>query len=77
MTLPKEPTMMRRKPAPAPQPGTLAQQKADFTAEGSPPPRKAATSVPVTTDKTAPARAPTRATPARKGPPVDRTRWQR
>jgi hypothetical protein len=34
-------------------------------------------SVPVTTDKTAPARAPTRATPARKGPPVGRTRWQR
>lgn len=39
---------------------TLAQQQADFTAEGSPPPGRVATSVPVT--------APTRkAAAARKG----------
>lgn len=69
--------MTRRKPTPAPEPATLAQQEADFTAEGSPAPGKVATSIPATTDKAAPARAPTRATPARKGPPVGRTRWQR
>lgn len=40
----------------------LAQQQADFTAEGSPPPREVATSVPIATNKTAKAtsRAPLR-----------------
>ena len=35
-------------PAPTPAPKTLAQEKADFTAEGSPPPGKVAGSVPTT-----------------------------
>jgi hypothetical protein len=34
-------------PAPAPEPATLAEQKSDFTAEGSPPPGKVSTSIPV------------------------------
>ena len=33
---------------PAPVPATLAEQKADFTAEGSPPPGKVSTTAPVT-----------------------------
>ncbi|MBT9594758.1 MAG: hypothetical protein IV094_02070 [Vitreoscilla sp.] len=41
-----------KKPGPRPQrdrpPKTLAQQKADFTAEGSPPPGQVATSMPAT-----------------------------
>ena len=35
-------------PLPVPLPATLAEQKADFTAEGSPPPGKVATTEPVT-----------------------------
>lgn len=53
------------KPAPTPVPAskTLAEQKADFTAEGSPPPGKVSTTVPVAspepgqTNPPAPARA--------------------
>lgn len=69
--------MIRPKPTPPIKPSTLAQQQADFTAEGSPPPGKVAASAPVTPRETAasPATAPAR--PARKGPPVGRSRWQR
>ena len=37
-------------PAPAPVPATLTEQKADFTAEGAPPPGKVATTPPVSKD---------------------------
>ena len=40
--------MTPRSPHPAPLPPTLADQKADFTAEGSPPPGKVATTPPLT-----------------------------
>ena len=40
--------MTRRAPHPAPVPPTLADQKADFTAEGSPPPGKVANTPPLT-----------------------------
>jgi hypothetical protein len=68
--------MIVRKPQLPPRAKTLAQQQADFTAEGSPPPGHVAASTPVTEHKTAgtPA-APT--TPARKGPLMGRSRWQR
>lgn len=36
----------------------LAQQQADFTAEGSPPPREVTTSVPIATKETAKAASP-------------------
>jgi hypothetical protein len=48
---------------------TLRQQQADFTAEGSPPPGKVATSVPVATHKTTKAMSPATARGARKSPP--------
>ncbi|HSV46096.1 MAG TPA: hypothetical protein VLJ58_09920 [Ramlibacter sp.] len=64
--------MIRRKPTQPIKPSTLAQQQADFTAEGSPPPGNVAASGPVTAR---PSPAPAR--PARKGPPVGRSRWQR
>ena len=35
-------------PAPAPVPATLAEQKSDFTAEGSPPPGKVSSTTPLT-----------------------------
>ena len=35
-------------PAPAPVPATLAEQKADFTAEGAPPPGKVSNKTPLT-----------------------------
>ena len=41
-------------PKPAPVPPTLADQKADFTAEGAPPPGKVATTAPVTPAAEAP-----------------------
>ena len=41
-------------PAPAPVPATLTEQKADFTAEGSPPPGKVATTPPVSKDAVKP-----------------------
>ena len=41
-------------PAPAPVPATLTEQKADFTAEGAPPPGKVATTPPVSKDAVAP-----------------------
>lgn len=69
--------MIVRKPPLSPKPKTLAQQQADFTAEGSPPPGKVAASIPVTAQKAAGSPAPQRATPARKGPLVGRSRWQR
>lgn len=68
---------MVHKPRMSPQPKTLAQQQADFTAEGSPPPDNVAASIPVTVQKAAASPAPQRATPARKGPLVGRSRWQR
>lgn len=40
--------MPKRPPAPVAVLPTLAEQKADFTAEGSPPPGKVATAVPTT-----------------------------
>jgi hypothetical protein len=45
-------------PEPAPAPKTLTEQKADFTAEGSPPPGKVSTSLPAGS-----------AAPAKTGPP--------
>jgi hypothetical protein len=68
--------MIVRKPPLSPKPKTLAQQQADFTAEGSPPPGNVAASIPVTAQKVAGSPAP-RTTPARKGPLVGRSRWQR
>ncbi|HSB23701.1 MAG TPA: hypothetical protein VLE94_11415 [Burkholderiaceae bacterium] len=68
---------IRRKPAQPIKPSTLAQQQSDFTAEGSPPPGKVAALGPVTAKETAALPAPARAHPARKGPPVGRSRWQR
>jgi len=68
---------IRRKPTQPIKPSTLAQQQADFTAEGSPPPGKVAASAPITTGETAALPAPARVQPARKGPPVGRSRWQR
>jgi len=65
---------VRRKPT---QPSTLVQQQSDFTAEGSPPPGKVAASGPVTASEAAALPAPAPARPARKGPPVGRSRWQR
>lgn len=55
------------KPAatPVPAPKTLAEQKSDFTAEGSPPPGKVSTSTPDTPaepDKATQPRKPVRAT---------------
>lgn len=50
--------MTKTKVAPAPEPATLADQKSDFTAEGSPPPGKVSTSPPLTvrdTSQTRPA----------------------
>ena len=68
--------MIVRKPPLSPKPKTLAQQQADFTAEGSPPPGKVAASIPVTAQKAAGSPAP-RTTPARKGPLPGRSPWQR
>ena len=53
--------MTPRAPHPAPPPPTLADQKADFTAEGSPPPGKVASTPPLTPAALAtpaPSRAP-------------------
>ena len=69
--------MIQRKPAQPPKPKTLGQQHDDFTAEGSPPPGKVATSIPVTTHRAEGSRAARRVSPPRKGPPVGRSRWQR
>ena len=55
--------MTLRAPHPAPLPPTLADQKADFTAEGSPPPGKVASTPPLTLAGLAtlePARSPKR-----------------
>ena len=41
-------------PAAVPAPATLTEQKADFTAEGAPPPGKVATTPPVSKDAVAP-----------------------
>jgi len=65
--------MIRRKPPLTLKSKTLAQQQADFAAEGSPAPGNVAASIPVTPQKA----VGTRATPARKGPLVGRSRWQR
>ena len=67
---------IRRKPTQPIKPSTLAQQQADFTAEGSPPPGKVAAAEPVSVKEAATVPAPARATPGRKGP-VGRSRWQR
>jgi hypothetical protein len=61
------------KPAatPVPEPKTLSEQKADFTAEGSPPPGKVATTTPETSAeqaKAAPPRRPVRETIRLKRP---------
>ncbi|HEU5296674.1 MAG TPA: hypothetical protein VFU71_17970 [Burkholderiaceae bacterium] len=69
--------MIRPKPKRPIKPSTLAQQQADFTAEGSPPPGKVAASEPVSVKEAATVLAPARAQPARKGPAVGRSRWQR
>ena len=47
---------------------SLTQQQTDFTSEGSPPPGKVATSVPVATHKTTKATSPATARGARKSP---------
>jgi hypothetical protein len=54
-----------------PKVSTLTQQQADFTAEGSPPPGKVATSVPVATTK---ATSPASVRGARKSPSSRRGR---
>jgi hypothetical protein len=71
--------MILSKPTHPPKLRTLAQQHDDFTAEGSPPPDKVATTIPATTatPKVSALPMPQRATPARKGPLVGRSRWQR
>jgi hypothetical protein len=69
--------MIQRKPAQAVKPSTLAQQQSDFTAEGSPPPGHVAAAAPLTAKVTTAVTASAPARPARKGPPVGRTRWQR
>jgi len=69
--------MIRRKPPQPIKASTLAQQQADFTAEGSPPPGKVAASEPVSVKQAATMPAPARAQPVRKGPAVGRSRWQR
>jgi len=73
--------MIRPKPTQPIKPSTLAQQQADFTAEGSPPPDNVnvATSESASVNKTAtvPVPARPRAQPVRKGPAVGRSRWQR
>ena len=63
--------MIRLAPPRAPKVKNLAQQKSDFTSEGSPPPGKVDTSVPVTADKTTKAvsRAPATAPGAHKRAP--------
>jgi hypothetical protein len=68
---------IRRKPTQPIKPSTLAQQESDFTAEGSPPPRKMAESGHAQVRETATLPVPTRVQPVRKGPPVGRSRWQR
>ncbi len=60
--------MNRLSPKRARKVSTLTQQQADFTAEGSPPPGKVATSVPVATHKTTKATSPATARGARKSP---------
>ena len=60
--------MNRLSPKRAHKVSTLTQQQADFTAEGSPPPGKVATSVPVATHKTTKATSPATARGARKSP---------
>jgi|GEM_PF-3050922 len=50
--------MIRPTPTTTSEDKSLAQQKADFTSEGSPPPGKVDTSTPVTADKTTKARPP-------------------
>ena len=69
--------MTARKPTPASQPATPAKRETDSAAAGAPPAQDTAAPAPATAGKSAPARAAKRATPARKGPPVGRTRWQR
>lgn len=55
-------------PVPAPAPATLAEQKADFTAEGSPPPGWVATAVPVSAHDTAKGGAALPTAPVHKKP---------
>ena len=55
-------------PAPVPVPATLAEQKADFTAEGSPPPGWVATAVPVSAHDTAKGGTAPLAAPVHKKP---------
>jgi hypothetical protein len=63
--------MKRTTPKAAQKVITLTQQQADFTAEGSPPPGKVATSVPVATTK---ATSPASVRGARKSPSSRRGR---
>jgi hypothetical protein len=72
--------MNKPEPPLAPVAKTLAQQKSDFTAEGSPPPGNISTSVPAsspdpqgTTPPQATARATARATIKLKRPPTKAT----
>ena len=60
--------MKRTAPKRASKVSALKQQQADFTAEGSPPPGKVATSVPVMTHKTAKTTSPATVRGARKSP---------
>jgi hypothetical protein len=66
--------MKRTTPKAAQKVITLTQQQADFTAEGSPPPGRVATSVPVATHKTTKATSPATLRGARKSPSSGRGR---
>ena len=66
--------MNRTAPKRTPKLRTLTQQQADFTAEGSPPPGKVATSVPVATHKTTKAASRATLRGARKSPSSGRGR---
>ena len=68
--------MNKPEPPLAPVAKTLAQQKSDFTAEGSPPPGNVATSIPAGSpdpQKTTPPQGTARATIKLKRPPTDVT----
>lgn len=56
-----------------PVPKTLAEQKSDFTAEGSPPPGKVATSIPVASPDAQPEGPPAAVAPKPAATPAPRT----
>lgn len=72
--IPESPENLMKLPAVAPAAvlPTLAQQEADFTAEGSPPPGKVPTQAPVTADPSEPGVKRVHGTLALKRPPAAR-----